>query len=260
MRSRNGSESSEEDAMAGPAEQAGLSQDEFWAYRRKLAVMCRIVGLQGSIGVFGHLSLRIPGTDIVLITPGAGSEKTAVRTDQIFVFDLDGTIHHHPGGDRPMQIPLEWRIHTQIHRDRPELGCVAHLHAHASTLIGIAGKPIVPVYSRGALFHDVPVWDNPRLVVNDEMAASLSRALGERIACLMRGHGSVVVGETPETALVACTYMEENVRYQLEAERLGGAKALSEDEIRDCAKGALGMGQRMWDYWERRVVVEGIPL
>jgi ribulose-5-phosphate 4-epimerase/fuculose-1-phosphate aldolase len=96
------------------------------------------------------------------------------------------------------------------------------------------------IYGRGlcrSLFHDVPVWDNPRLVVNDEMAASLSRALGERIACLMRGHGSVVVDETHQTALVACTYREENVRYQLEAERLSGAKALSEDERRDCAQG-----------------------
>ncbi|MGH7032385.1 MAG: class II aldolase/adducin family protein, partial [Stellaceae bacterium] len=119
-------------------EKAGLNAEEDWTYRRKLAVMCRTVGLQGSIGLFGHISLRIPGTDIVLMTPGAGSEKTAVRADEIFVFDLAGKIHHHPGGDRPIQIPAEWRIHTQIHRDRPELGCVAHLHAQASTVLGIA--------------------------------------------------------------------------------------------------------------------------
>ena len=246
--------------MAGLIEKSGISQDDLWAHRRKLAVMCRIVGLQGSIGLFGHISLRIPKTDIVLITPGAGSEKTAVRTDEIFIFDLEGKIHHHPGGDRPMQIPLEWRIHTQIHRDRSEVGCVAHLHAHASTLLGVARKPVVPVYSRGAMFNDVPVWDNPRLVVNDDMAASLSVTLGKRTACLMRGHGSVVVGETAETALVACTYMEENIRLQIEAEPLGGACPLSEDEICDCAKGALGMGPRMWDFWERRVTVQGIPL
>ncbi|HXR87915.1 MAG TPA: hypothetical protein VN728_13125, partial [Stellaceae bacterium] len=91
-------------------EKAGLGAEEDWTYRRKLAVMCRIVGLQGSIGLFGHISLPIPGTDIVLMTPGAGSEKTAVRADEIFIFDLAGKIHHHPGGDRPIQIPAEWRI------------------------------------------------------------------------------------------------------------------------------------------------------
>ena len=36
--------------------------------------------------------------------------KTVVRTDQIFVFGMDGKIHYHPGGDRPMQIPAEWRV------------------------------------------------------------------------------------------------------------------------------------------------------
>jgi ribulose-5-phosphate 4-epimerase/fuculose-1-phosphate aldolase len=248
-------------SMTEIAKNAGLSIEQEWEHRRKLAILCRILGLQGHIGLFGHVSLRIPNTDIVLITPGAGSEKTAVRADQIFVFDLDGTIHHHPGGDRPITIPLEWRIHTRVHRDRPEVGCVAHLHAHCSTLLGIAQKDIVPVYSRGALFCEgIPTWDNPRLVVDDEMAGSLSKMLNNRIACQMRGHGSVVVGATPETTLVACTYMEENARFQIEATRLGAPKVLSADEIADCGKGILGIAQRLWDYWERQVVVAGEPL
>ena len=70
----------------------GVSEADELAWRRKLAIMCRIVGLQESIGLFGHISIRIPGTDVVLMTPGAGSEKTVVRTDQIFVFGMDGKI------------------------------------------------------------------------------------------------------------------------------------------------------------------------
>jgi ribulose-5-phosphate 4-epimerase/fuculose-1-phosphate aldolase len=231
-----------------------LSQAQFQAWQRKLAILCRISGTQGHIDLFGHISLRIPNTDIVLMTPGAGTEKTTVRTQDLFVFGMDGTIHFHPGGKKPLYIPLEWRIHTQVHRDRPSIGCVAHLHAHASTLLGIADKKIVPVHSRGALFTDIPTWDNPRLVVNDDQAVSLSKALGEHIACQMRGHGSVVVGETAESALVAMTYMEQNCEWQLEAEAIGGARPLSADEIRDCAQGALNFGSRMWEFWERRIL------
>ena len=77
--------------------QQGVAAADEAAWRRKTAVMCRILGMQGSIGLFGHISVRIPGSDVVLITPGAGSEKTAVRTDEIFVFGLDGAIHDHPG-------------------------------------------------------------------------------------------------------------------------------------------------------------------
>ena len=147
------------------------ASDDEWALRRKLAVMCRALGMQNSIGLYGHVSIRVPDTDVVLMTPGAGSRKNRVRTDQIFAFDLGGTILHHPGGDRPMQIPIELRIHTQIHSDRPEILCVAHLHAHASTLMGIARRDIVPVFSQGSVAHGgIPAWDDPRLVMSDESA------------------------------------------------------------------------------------------
>src|ERR1700678_95801 len=94
-----------------------LVSDQEWELRRKLAILCRIIGLQGSIGLYGHVSIRMPDTDIVLLTPGAGSRKTRVRTDQIFAFVLGGPTLPHPGGEKPMQIPIEWRIHTQIHKD-----------------------------------------------------------------------------------------------------------------------------------------------
>ena len=237
--------------------------DEEMALRRKLAIMCRVVGMQNHIGLYGHISLRIADTDIVLMTPGAGSEKTEVRTDQIFVFDLAGKIHYHPGGDRPMQIPAEWRIHTQVHKDRPEIGCVAHLHAHASTLMGIANRDIVPVHSQGAMLAGgVPTWDDPRMVLDDEGAISLSKTLGKHVACQMRGHGSVVVGETVESALGACTFMEESAQYQIEAEALGGAKPFTKeiwDGLNAQRKGNWG-SRLLWDYWERRVIRQGIPL
>ena len=237
--------------------------DEEMALRRKLALMCRMIGLQGSIGLYGHVSIRVPDSDIVLITPGAGSRKTRVRTDQIFAFDLAGKIHFHPGGDRPMQIPIEWRIHTQIHRDRPEILSVAHLHARASTLLGIAGREIVPVFSQGVVAAGgIPTWDDPRLVMSDESASALSRALGQSIACQMRGHGSVVVGETPELCLQACTFIEENAQHQIDAEALGGAKPFPReiwDALAAQRRGTTG-AQLLWNYWEQIVDEQGIPL
>ena len=101
--------------------------------REKTATLTRMLNLQGTIGMFGHVSIRVPGTDKCFISPGASTEKTTVRPEQIFTYNIDGTIIEHPGG----LVPLEWRIHTQIHRDRPDAMCVCHLHApHARALIG----------------------------------------------------------------------------------------------------------------------------
>lgn len=222
--------------------------------RAKTATLTRMLNHQGLIGMFGHVSIRIPETDQCFISPGASTEKSTVRPEHVFLFNIDGTIIEHPGG----LIPLEWRIHTQIHRDRPEVMCVCHLHAPHARALGVAGKPVKPVFLHGSfLGTGVPTWNNPRLVVNDGQAADLSRALGQHRAAQMRGHGSVVVGETAEEAFFACTFLEENAQIQLQAELAGGAVTLSEDEARDCSEGTFNprLFALLWNFYERKVAL-----
>ena len=71
----------------------------------------------------------------------------------------------------------------------------------------------------------------------------------------MRGHGSVVVGDSAEAAFFGCTFLEENARNQLEAEIAGGAMALSPEEAADCANGTYRphLFRLLWDYYRRKV-------
>jgi ribulose-5-phosphate 4-epimerase/fuculose-1-phosphate aldolase len=230
-----------------------MSEEE--VLRAKTATMARMLNLQGMIGMFGHVSIRVPGTSKCFISPGASTDKATVRPENIFVFDIDGTIIEHPGG----LIPLEWRIHTQIHRDRPDAMCIAHLHAPHARALAIAGREVVPVFLHGSFLRGgVPTWNNPRLVVNDEQAADLSRALGDKMAAQMRGHGSVVVGATAEEAFFACTFLEENSAIQLQAEILGRAIPLSPEEAKDCAEGTFNprLFPLLWTFYERKVRLE----
>jgi ribulose-5-phosphate 4-epimerase/fuculose-1-phosphate aldolase len=137
--------------------------------------------------------------------------------------------------------------------------CVCHLHAPHARALGIAGKPLQPVYLHGSfLCTGVPTWDNPRLVVMDSQAADLSRALGNHRVAQMRGHGSVVVGSTAEEAFFACTFLEENAQIQLQAEIMGGAIPLSEDEARDCAAGTFNsrLFALLWTFYENKVKLD----
>jgi ribulose-5-phosphate 4-epimerase/fuculose-1-phosphate aldolase len=72
----------------------------------------------------------------------------------------------------------------------------------------------------------------------------------------MRGHGSVVVGESAESAFFGCTFLEENATKQLEAEIMGGAIALSADEARDCAESTYNprLFNLLWSYYESKVL------
>ncbi len=60
--------------------------------RRKTAILTRMLNLQGSIGMFGHVSVRVPGTNRVLLSPGGGTDKSKVKADDILVFDIDGNM------------------------------------------------------------------------------------------------------------------------------------------------------------------------
>jgi ribulose-5-phosphate 4-epimerase/fuculose-1-phosphate aldolase len=219
--------------------------------RATTATLCRMLGHQGVIGMFGHVSVRVPGTDHVLISPGAGSDKTAVRAQDIFVFHVDGEILGHPGHE----IPLEWRIHTQVHRDRPEAMCVIHLHAPHATTLGIANVDLQPVFLHGTFLHEgVPTWNEPRLVVNDDLAARLSAELGGRVAVQMRGHGTVIAGSTPEAAFFYATFLEENAAHQTRAAPFGGATAIPHDDAVACARGTINdrLLRLLWAYHARK--------
>jgi ribulose-5-phosphate 4-epimerase/fuculose-1-phosphate aldolase len=222
--------------------------------RAKTATLTRMLGLQGTIGMFGHVSIRVPGTDKCFISPGASTEKSTVRPENIFVYNIDGTIIEHPGG----LIPLEWRIHTQIHRDRPDAMCVCHLHAPHARAVAIAGKPLKPVFLHGSfLCTGVPTWNNPRLVVNDAQASDLSKTLGGHRVAQMRGHGTVVAGASAEEAFFACTFLEENAQIMLQADVAGGAIPLSDEEARDCADGTFNprLFDLLWKFYERKVAL-----
>jgi len=90
--------------------------------------------------------------------------------------------------------------------------------------------------------------------VNHQIPCS-SRSPGDLTGHELRGHGSVVVGATAEEAFFACTFLEENAQIQLQAEIMGGAIPLSEQEAQDCAAGTFNprLFALLWTFYENKV-------
>jgi HCOMODA/2-hydroxy-3-carboxy-muconic semialdehyde decarboxylase len=55
------------------------------------------------------------------------------------------------------------------------------------------------------------------LVRTPQLGAALAKALGKRPAALMRGHGSVVIGENLQRAVGRSIYLEMSARMQMQA-------------------------------------------
>ncbi len=92
--------------------------------REKVAGACRILAASGiCTGVtaaVGHASVRIPGTDKILIK-GRGYRQEALeymRPQDLIVIDLDCNIKSAPKGIAP---PGEIKLYTHIYKTRPEV-------------------------------------------------------------------------------------------------------------------------------------------
>ena len=203
--------------------------------REKLALCARALGRIGAIGLGGHITLRIPDSELIVITPGGGLDKEKLTAADMVTMDADGKYVSGPYGP-----PLEWPIHTAVHRARPELDSVAHLHAHWSTVFAISDRPMEPVLLSAAsrIGEHVPFFEIPSLVTTADLGEQLKNALGDAGAILMRWHGSTVVGRTIDEMFDRAWVIEENARLFWEANAIGNIVPVPRGVTREAPGGA----------------------
>ncbi len=217
------------------------------ALKPQLAAAVRMLYREGLIDFNGHVSVRVD--DHVLINPRPISRAT-VESKHIVTVDLRGNLVE---GD--YEQPSETPMHTAIYRVRRDAMSVAHLHPHYVTVLGIAGRAIVPVFILGCIFADgVPVYDDPDLITSDERGDAVAETLGSARAAVLRGHGAVVVGESIEDTFMSSVYLEENARKQYDATLLGSVRAFTGDESRRVQKSLVKSKtvKKVWDFYVSR--------
>src|SRR5262249_28866676 len=127
----------------------------------------RMLAHAGIVDHSGHGSARRNASTFYINS--AASARGGLTTDDIVTIDLDGALVE--GAARP---PLEFHIHSEIYRARPDVHAVMHTHPQWSTFLTMVGAPYRPVYAQGALLGEIPLLDSP-MSVN-------TKAMGERVA------------------------------------------------------------------------------
>jgi ribulose-5-phosphate 4-epimerase/fuculose-1-phosphate aldolase len=215
--------------------------------REQLATCTRIFAMQGMIGVFGHVSVYQREVKRVFITPGMGSDKGSLRAEDMVTMDLNGAPLEGEQGP-----PVEWPIHTALHRARADALAVAHLHTPHATLFAIAKREFRPVTLQGAIFSDgVPLYPEAQLITNPERGDALVKVIGGKRAALLRGHGIVVAGQNLPEVLYTALVLEDDTKKTLQAATLGEVGTISPEECRAFgAEIALERrAQRAWNYF-----------
>jgi HCOMODA/2-hydroxy-3-carboxy-muconic semialdehyde decarboxylase len=222
----------------------------------ELAIANRILFDQGVVDGFGHVSLRDPENPQRFLLSRSMAPALVTAKD-IQAYDLDSA----PIDPKGPKAYLERFIHARILRARPEVMAVVHSHSPSIIPFGITPQKLRPVYHMsGFLGDDVPVFEIgyvvgycDRLITSNQLGDALVKTLGPHEVALMRGHGSVAVGQSLQHAVYRAVYAEINAKLQGDAIRLGSVKYLTSGEAaRTKASQDRNLG-RAYDLWERRV-------
>ncbi|HEX6267674.1 MAG TPA: class II aldolase/adducin family protein [Burkholderiales bacterium] len=204
--------------MAGP--QASPPEE-----LQDLVAAYRILAGHGVIDAYGHVSLRSPRDPQRYYLARSVAPERVVPADLI-EYDLDSR----PLDDGGRESVLERFIHGEIYRARPEVTCVVHNHSPSVVPFSVSGVPMKALYHMAAFIGEgLPNFEirdvqkgTDLLVRTPQLGEALAKTLAAKPAALMRGHGSVVVGENLPRAVGRSIYLELSARMQMQALLLAG--------------------------------------
>ncbi len=211
---------------------------------------CRVLGTQ-DVGdpVWGHVSLRDPDGRGAWMKAGPFGFDEVTDEDVVLV-DFEGNIL--AGNHR---VPLEYPLHTEILRARPDLNSVVHAHPPYSIAFGATGQQL-QVFSNaaGPFATGVPRYTRAvGLIDTAELGLELAERLGSARAALMAGHGVVTAGSSVGTAVTTALLLERACHLHLTLMAAGGLDpALAEPGNRYKHTASEQYLLRTWQYLLRR--------
>jgi L-ribulose-5-phosphate 4-epimerase len=216
--------------------------------KKDVVSACRILSRQKLVEAFGHVSARIPATDLFLMTPRISLDL--VTESDLLTMNLKGKVI-----EGSQTTPFEAWLHTAIMRSKPRVNAITRIHARMANIFSVTDRKLEPVHNHGSFFAGgVPVFSIPDLISTAKLGDEVVQGLGDKPAILLRGNGQVTVGRTIPEAVMMAIYLEEAAEVLYGALQIGAPIPLTPDESKQRQIEALPSVdlERAWNFFKRR--------
>jgi ribulose-5-phosphate 4-epimerase/fuculose-1-phosphate aldolase len=222
----------------------------------------RILAEHGVIDAYGHVSMRSPADPKRFFIARAIAPQT-VQAEDILEYDLDSRPLDAGGPNSGRDSVSERFIHSEIYRARPDVTSVVHNHSPSVIPFSVTGVKMRALFHMASFIGDgLPVFEirkvkkgSDLLVRDPKLGAALAKTLGKEAAALMRGHGSVTVGENLPRAVGRSVYLEQSARMQLQALLLSN-KITYLDAAEVKASSPVQDYKRAWPMWREKALAK----
>ncbi|BDZ47205.1 class II aldolase/adducin family protein [Naasia aerilata] len=181
----------------------------------------RILELEGHGDMsMGHVSYRDPFGRGLWLKRG-NLALSEVEDDDFILIDFDGNVLEGTGLRH-----LEWPLHAEIMRARPDVNFVGHSHAHFSTVLGASTEDLKPYNNHGVWFayEGVPRFtETSHIITTVPLGVAAAKTLGAAQALLLANHGIAFVGSTVPEMTLTGIFLEKAARFQVDLRSSGFA-------------------------------------
>ncbi len=190
-------------------------KDKINEFKKELAQYSRLSYDRGLVAARGgNLSIRIPGTERVLITP-SGISLRDITPQIIIEVDIQGNLLK---GKKNLKPSKETPFHTSIYRIRNDVMGIAHVHPPFSPALSLKDKPFPLLTAPGMVnLVKVPLVEFA-LMGTKELYDYVSEAARQNMevkALLLKGHGIIGMGPDIASAYYIADLVEDNAKVAL---------------------------------------------
>lgn len=147
-------------------------------------------------GTGGNISIRVPGENILVITP-SNQDYLSLNAHDICVYSFKqepilGTL-------KPS---IEMSLHITVYQARPDAACVIHTHQEFASAVALIQKSIPALFDEQVRFLGRSVDLVPYRPSGTGMLAKQVQKMvkNNHNAYLLKNHGTLCLGPTPERA------------------------------------------------------------
>ncbi|ODQ67938.1 putative class II aldolase/adducin domain protein [Nadsonia fulvescens var. elongata DSM 6958] len=169
-------------------------------------------------GTAGHISVRDPvDPNTFWINPLCRHFAMLKASDMVHV-DENGKVL--PDGNQAAVNAAGFRIHSQLHKARPDINAACHTHSVYGKAYSAFGKPIEMLNQDACTFYNShSVYEGfGGIVLDDEEGKQIATALKDNKAVILQNHGLLTVGGTVDEAAYLFTLLERCCETQLAAD------------------------------------------
>ena len=219
----------------------------------------RILAEHDVIDAYEHVNIRSPHDPKRFFLARNIAPET-VQAGDLLEYGLDG---EPVDAGRARDSVSERYIHSEVYRARPEVMAVVHNHSPSVVPFSVTNVPMRALFHMAAFVGEgVPNFEirkvkrgSDLLIRTPELGKALAKTLAAKPACLMRGHGSVVVGENLPRAVGRSVYLEISARMQMQALLLS-KKITYFDAAEVKASNPVQDYRRAWPLWREKALAK----